>query len=142
MSASAPGRPTYLLDTSALMALIEDEDGAERVERILRHERALIPAVALVEVTYITLQEQDETVADFRYAALTHSAATILWQMDEPTARTAAQLKAAHRISLGDAIIAAYAMRHSAVLVHKDPEFEPLAAMLALEALPYKRRGA
>ena len=66
------------------------------------------------------------------------------WQTVVPAALlTAARLKAGYRISLGDAMIASFALRRGAVLLHKDPEFEPLAvefqrAGMSLDALPYK----
>jgi predicted nucleic acid-binding protein len=41
-------------------------------------------------------------------------------------------------ISLADAIIAAHAVRESAVLMHKDPEYAELSGELPLEALLYK----
>ena len=51
---------------------------------------------------------------------------------------TAARLKALHRVSLADAIIAAIAIRKDAILMHKDPEFDALTGLLKMEALPYK----
>lgn len=62
----------------------------------------------------------------------------ILWDMDESTLLTAAKLKANHRISLADAIIAAFTLRRGAVLMHKDLEFAALAGLLPMEALPFK----
>jgi ribonuclease VapC len=64
--------------------------------------------------------------------------ATILWEADEPILLTAARLKATFHLSLADAIIAAFAIRHDATLVHKDPEYEALAGLVKLESLPYK----
>lgn len=64
---------------------------------------------------------------------------TILWQMDEPTLLTAGRLKANHRVSLADALIAAFTFQHDAILIHKDPEYEAVAGEVSLEALPYKR---
>ena len=58
--------------------------------------------------------------------------------MDEATVLTAAGLKARHHVSLADAIIAAFAIRKGAILMHKDPEFEALEGLLKMEALPYK----
>ena len=130
---------SYLLDTSAILTLLEDEEGAARVEALLRQESILLPFVVLLETYYITLQEQTEDVADRRYALLKQLPATILWDVDEPTLLTAGRLKAAHRLSLADALIAAIALRHRAVLVHKDPEYAVLAATVQLETLPYKR---
>ena len=128
----------YVLDTSALIALIEAEDGADRVRHILARETVDIPCIAVLEMHYITQRELGESEADHRYALLKHTRATILWSFDEPTLLTAARLKANHRISLGDAIVAAFAVRNGATLVHKDPEFESLRDEVRLEALPYK----
>jgi predicted nucleic acid-binding protein len=66
---------------------------------------------------------------------------SILWDMDESTLLTAARLKAERRVSLADAIIAAFAIRKGAVLLHKDPQFDALTELLPLEALPYKSSG-
>ncbi|MHB0981673.1 MAG: PIN domain-containing protein [Thermoleophilia bacterium] len=57
--------------------------------------------------------------------------------MDESTLLTVARLKAMHRLSLADAIIAAFALLGDAVLLHKDPEFGALAGLVPMEALPY-----
>ena len=129
----------YLLDTSAILTLLEDEEGAEREEALLRRETILLPFLVLLETYYITLQEQTEDVADRRYALLKQLPATVLWDVDEPTLLTAGRLKAGHRLSLADALIAALALRHRAILVHKDPEIAALAETVQLEALPYKR---
>lgn len=130
---------SYLLDTSAILTLLEDEEGAARVEELLRQESILLPFLVLLETYYITLQEQTEDVADRRYALLKQLPATILWDVDEPTLLTAGRLKADHRLSLADSLIAAFALRHRAVLVHKDPEYAVLSAAVQLETLPNKR---
>ena len=91
-----------------------------------------------MEVYYLSLRKRGEAEAARRYALFRQCGARVLWEMDEATLITAARLKAGHRLSLADAISAAYAVRQDAVLVHKDPEFEALADDVALEALPYK----
>ena len=60
-----PAAERYLLDTSAVLTLTDQEDGSEKVEELL--DRATggeveveICAVSLMEVYYITLQEQGE----------------------------------------------------------------------------------
>lgn len=128
----------YLLDTSALLTLIEDEAGADRVEDILRREKTILPWVALLEVYYISLQEQGELAADQRLAMLKQVAGTILWQADELILLQAARFKARHRVSFADAIISAFAVQNGAILVHKDPEYEVLTGQVNLETLPYK----
>ena len=131
-------REAYLLDTSALLALIENEEGADRVESIVSGHKAFLPFLALLEVHYITRQERGQGEADRRYALLKQLPGEILWHLDEPVLLTASRFKASHRLSLADAIIAAFALRQNAVLVHKDPEYEALAGEVGLEALPYK----
>ncbi len=126
-----------MLDTSAVLALMENEDGADRVETLLREHEVFVPWPVLMEIYYITLQEADEVAADSRYAMLA-KAATVLWEMNEPTMLAAARLKAAHQISFADALIAACAARLGAILVHKDPEYDALAEEVRLEALPYR----
>ena len=128
----------YLLDTSALLTQIEDEAGADRVEQVLTQDQVVLPWMVLLETYDITQQEQGQAEADRRYALLKQLPATILWEMDEPALLTAARLKATHRLSLADAIIAAFAIRQEAILIPSDPEYEALAGQVRLEALPPK----
>ena len=128
----------YLLDTSAILTLLEDEEGAQRVETLLRQEKVLFPFLALLETYHITLQEQTEDLADQRYALLKQLPEAILWSVDEPTLLIAGRLKAAHRLSLADALIAAFAVQQQATLVHKDPEMAALQGVVKMEILPYK----
>ena len=128
----------YLLDTSALMALLEDEEGAAEVRSLLLDQECLLSAISLVEVAYITQQEKGEDEAHLRYALLTQTGARIIWHLDEASVLTAARLKAKNKISFADAMIAACAVQQNAILVHKDPEFECLARELSLHPLPYK----
>jgi PIN domain. len=118
---------------------MEDEEGADRVEEILHQEEILLPFPVLLEVYYITLQEQSESVADERYAMLRSLGAMEIWQVDEPLLLTAARLKARYRLSFADALIAACAVQYQAVLVHKDPEYEQLADAVPQEPLPYRK---
>ncbi len=90
----------YLLDTSALLTLIEDEAGADRVEQLLTQAEVWLPWLALLEATYITRQERGESEAERRYALIKQLPATLLWEIDEPILLTAARLKADHHLSL------------------------------------------
>ena len=128
----------YLIDTSALLTFIEDEPGSDRVEKVLKDAAILLPWPVLMETYYIILQEKGRAEADRRYALIRQLQVNILWAMDEPILLTAALLKAEHHVSLADAVVAAFAIRNNAVLIHKDPEFEALAGLLRMEALPYR----
>ena len=128
----------YLLDTSAILTLMEGEDGADEVEKILRESEAIVPFPVLLETYYISLQEGSESVADERYAWLRHIPVIEIWSMDEPTLLTAAHIKARFHVSCADALIAAFAVRNQAILVHKDPEFEVMTDRVRQRRLPYK----
>ena len=128
----------YVLDTSALFAFIEDEDGSERVEKLFLQQDCILPWIVILEAIYITQKERGEAEANYRYALLKQLPVRIIWDMDEPVLLTAARIKANYHVSLADAIIAAYTYQHKAILVHKDPEFDSLADQIDLEALPYK----
>jgi predicted nucleic acid-binding protein len=131
-------RKPFLLDTSALFSLLEDEAGADRVEHLFRAEKVYLPWVALLEVHYVSRQERGDDVANGRLALLKKLPVEIIWHHDEPALLQASRFKAENRISLADALIAGLASRLGAVLVHKDPEFEALTDVVDLEALPYK----
>lgn len=135
-------REPMLLDTSALIALMEDEAGAQQVEQAIRQKKTLLPWLVLLEVHYITQQERGRAEADRRFAIAKELPSTILWEIDEPMVLTASRLKAGFHLSLADSLIAAYAIREGATLMHKDPEFEALADQVPLEGLPYKRQSA
>ena len=132
----------FILDTSALLAYIEDEDGAEYAEELLikaesNEVTVYIAFVSLTEVMYITLQEKDEDTARAR-VDLIKSLSCIIEQSSETLNFTAARLKAKNRISLADAYIAALCQERNGVLVHKDPEFENLSPAITQHKLPYK----
>ena len=100
-----------VLDTSAILTLIEDEPGAARVQEILEQGTAVIPWVVLLEAYYISYQERGQDEADLRYALMKRLPVTFDDVLDEPRLLTAGRLKASHRLSLADAIIAAPATR-------------------------------
>ena len=125
----------YLLDSSALLSLIEDAPGANRVEQLLRHEQVLLPWLVLLEVYDLTYREEGEIQADQRLAMLKQLDVDLLMEAGEEVLLTAGRLRASHPISLADSIIAGFAMQHKAVLVHQDPEYESLQGEVRLERL-------
>lgn len=133
-----PASRAFVLDASALFALIADEPGADRVEELLRNERVLLPFVTGLEVYYVTLQERSEDEAERRLVLMHQLPAVWLDRVTREVLVTAGRFKAQHRLSLADALIAGFAAEAGAVLVHKDPEYEALAASVPQERLPYK----
>ncbi|NLO26756.1 MAG: type II toxin-antitoxin system VapC family toxin [Actinobacteria bacterium] len=145
MTETAPAAPEeerpFLLDTSAILTFIEDEEGADHVGEALSRPTTLVPWTVLLETHYITQREQGQAEADRRFALLKQLGLTMLWEVDEPMLLTASRIKAEQRLSFADSIIAAYAIRAGAVLMHKDPEYEALRGSVPMEILPYKVSG-
>lgn len=130
----------FVLDTSALLTLRDDEPGAERVAKLLsltQHGQVQVLAclVSQMELLYRVWRDEGETAGRLAYEQCL--ALPIEWVHESPELlMKAAEFKALHPLSLADAWIAACAALAHATLVHKDPEFSPLA--LAQELLPLK----
>lgn len=127
----------YLLDTSALLALRDDEPGAARVEQLLTEGPPCLACfITLMEVFYRVWKDEGEAAGHEAYTDCL--ALPIQWVHESPALlKRAARVKATHPLSLADAWIAAAALECDATLVHKDPEFERLPG-LKEERLPYK----
>lgn len=131
----------FLLDTSALLALRDDEAGAERVAELLNAAAAGGVVchgcfISLMEILYRVWRDEGEQAGWRAYHGCLdlpvrwiHESASLL--------ETAAGIKATRPLSLGDAWIAAAAVEADAILVHKDPEFESLPDV-PQERLPYR----
>lgn len=122
-----PPRNTFVLDTSALLALRSDEPGADRVEALLLQAkrdqcRLLISFMTRMELLYRVWREEGEEAA--REALRLVDSFAIEWVSCEPDIlETASRFKAQGRLSLADCWIGATAIVREATLVHKDPEF-------------------
>jgi len=134
-----PRKSSYVLDTSAILALRGDEAGADRIEAILRDAaagkaRVLVSFMSRLELLYrISRDEGEESAAE---ALRLLDASGVEWvSCDDEILRRAARLKAAGGLSIADAWIAATALLAGAPLVHKDPEFDPIQG-LAQARLP------
>jgi predicted nucleic acid-binding protein len=123
----------WLLDTSALLALRDNEAGAERVAALLRqaiegHGMVLACFMSRMEVLYRVWKDEDERQARLADAQL--QSLPIRWvAASDPLLERAAAIKACHALSVADAWIAAAARQEGAVLVHKDPEFQAINSL-------------
>lgn len=121
---------TTVLDASALLALLFDEPGAEKIE-ILFNQAAeadkpmLIAAVNWAEVLYKMQRKHGAKGLE----AAQHFERTMpldVAPLDRELAESAAQLKTAHDLGLADAFAAALAKSKKAELVTADTDFKPL----------------
>ena len=133
----------YLLDTSALLALRDNEAGAERVHRIIdaaRKHRAMVYVsfMTRMELLYRIAASEGEEAAAAAIRLL--DALPLHWvSCEPPILAESARLKQRGGLSVADAWIAASAVVSHAVLVHKDPEFTALAD-LSQESLARRPR--
>ena len=127
----------FVLDTSAILAFMTEEKGADTVEKLLSRKgnRLFIPWAVLFEIYYVTWRTRGEREANRRFVLIKELPALILWNIEEPDVLAAARFKAQFQISFADAIIAAAAFRLDAILVHKDPEYEQLTGTIELQSL-------
>jgi predicted nucleic acid-binding protein len=132
---------THLLDTSAWLAHIFDEPGASVVTDLFLDPTA---AVGISAVTLLEAHARIKTVgAGYRYTELVAGYKELLAEIvpaDEGVANRAIELRAAAsgRIPAMDALIAATAAHHHAILVHRDPHFRsiPGDALQQLDLTP------
>ena len=130
----------YLLDTSALLTLRDDEPGSDRVAEVLalaqnRKCECTGCFMSLMELMYRVWRDESEAHANLAYKQCL--ALPITWIHETPELlKAAASVKARYPLSVADAWIAAAAELTGATLMHKDPKFSAVA--LAQELLPLK----
>lgn len=120
----------FLLDTSALLTLRDDEAGAGRVAEVLGlassgKAKCFGCFITLMEIHYRVWRDEDKAAGQLAYRQ--SLALPIEWiSNSESLLAKAAEFKALFPLSIADAWIAACAAEQGAVLLHKDPEFKPL----------------
>jgi PIN domain nuclease of toxin-antitoxin system len=109
-----------VLDAWAVLALLNDEPAAARVERVIAADTAVISWINLGEVIYRAIPRRGES----RTLEAVHAVrrGVRVENVDGDLVTDAARLKAAHRLSYADAFCVATAQRHDAVLYTGDPE--------------------
>jgi len=121
---------TYVLDASALLSLLMNASGANRVDQLLREAFRLksplaISAVNWGEVFYLSWQRHGEQTARQTIADLLRLPIRVV-SVDPPQVLKAGELKAVHKIPYVDCFAAALALQQNATLVTSDRDFEKL----------------
>jgi len=132
----------YLLDTSAILTLWNNEDGADDVEAILRKAESDKVIVYASFMTYMEAYYRIYRVEGIESARAIYAEIGSLpiykIDADEKILLRAGAIKANYSLSIADAWIVASAIEKGAILVHKDPEYEQLKDMVSMIILPYK----
>lgn len=132
-------KPSFLLDSFALLAYLNDEAGRIRVEELLtlaesRKCRIVVCLINLGEVLYITERERGLAMAQ-SVLALVENLPLDSLDASRDLVLDAAHIKAHYAISYADAFAAAAALRENAVVVTGDPEFESIEQLVKVEWL-------
>lgn len=129
------------LDSSAILTLLRGEAGTDTVRELLEQAER---DTRTVFVSTISLSEVISTVARVHGDEAARDDLRLLLEMpvrfESPgieACTAAGWLRARHKLSTADAIIAAQAIAAQAELVHKDPELEAIDG-LPQHKLPYK----
>jgi uncharacterized protein len=131
----------HLLDACALIAYLNDEEGAEKVEELLwqsdkRSGSLLMHEVNLFEVYYGVYRDEDEKLAEETYEKVINLPIRIIRGLRKNAFREAGRLKAIYKVSLADSIALAEAKVRRIPLVTCDHhEFDHLHKMKELEFL-------
>lgn len=119
-----------MLDANAVLNLVEDAGGAERVENLCREATRqgaplLISVVNWGEVFYYMWQRHGEEKARRTIGNLSRLPLDLV-AVDLPQVLKAGEIKAVHKIPYVDCLAAALAETRQAVLVTSDRDFEKL----------------
>jgi ribonuclease VapC len=134
-----PGSTAFVLDSYALLAYLQDEPVASRVEKLLENAgkekcRLFLSMINLGELLYITERRGGVAKAQDTLALIRQLPIEIL-SVDEQTVFAAAHLKASHAISYADCFAVVAAMQENAIIITGDPEFQSVETIVKVEWL-------
>lgn len=129
----------YVLDSYAVLALLGNELGASRVEKLMLQAQSgkielWMSLINLGEVAYII--ERRWGVEKLRaMLAYLEATALLLAEVNKDQVLAAAHFKATYTVAYADAFAIALAKQHTAVLVTGDPEYRQLEHQIDIEWL-------
>jgi len=129
---------SYVFDTSALLTLWNDEEGADFIEHVLRsNAHVYVSFMSYMESRYRLWKNagKEESEEFLRYLDLLPVDRI---NITDPIFEKAVEIKATNSLSVCDSWIIATAIATNSIIVHKDPEFEQVKTIVKLKALPYK----
>ena len=128
-----PPVPHFVLDACAWIAYLNDEEGAERVEKRLIEATQdevvlLMTAVNVCEVYYDCLRAKGVEEADRLLEKVEGLPVEIVRSIDDSLLRSVGKIKVDERVSLGDAFALGFAkLRHAKVMSSDHHEFDAVA---------------
>ena len=132
-------RKRSLLDSFAVLAWVQNEQGADRVEALLtqaqrRRTPLFLNVINLGEVYYRLARHHGHPTAREIIRQL-EVLPLQLYPCDQVLALEAAKIKADYPIAYADAIAVATALKESAIVVTGDPEFRQVEHLVTIDWL-------
>jgi predicted nucleic acid-binding protein len=129
----------FVLDSFALLAYLQHESIASRIEKLLEDTekekyRLLLSIINLGGILYITERRSGLIKAQDALALIRQLPIEIL-PADEPIVFAAAHVKANHTISYADSFVAAIGIQENAKVITADPEFRSVEHIVEVEWL-------
>lgn len=126
----------YVLDSYALLAHFEDEEGGAEVRKILKAAQAgktklFLSVINFGEIYYNTCRERGQDKAE-EVRFITEQLPITVVIADADITMEAARLKGAHAVAYADCFAAALAQRKKAKVVTGDPEFKKFGAAVPI----------
>lgn len=131
----------YLLDACAVIAYLNDEEGADKIEGLLwesdqRSKVLFLHEVNLHEVYYGVYRDEGEQLAEETYNRVVNLPIKIVAGLKKNVFKEAGRLKAIYKVSLADSIALAVAKVRRIPLVTCDHhEFDPIQEKNELDFL-------
>ena len=118
-----------LLDSYALLAYLNEEDGFEKVRNVLANaQKSSIPVLMnelnVGETYYILYRKRGHEQAEYFLDTVLAGLPISMISNDFDAVISAANIKARHAISFADCFAVATAQRENAVILTGDPEFK------------------
>ena len=129
-----------LLDSFALLAYLNQEDGFDKVRRLLADaQKSSLPVLMnemnVGETYYIIHRKRGHEQAEYFLGPILTGLPISVISNDFNSVISAAKIKAQHAISFADCFAVATAQRENAVILTGDPEFKNVAKLVEIDWL-------
>ena len=129
---------SVVLDACALIAYLNGEEGADHVETLfLSGKQVQMSCVNLLEVAYDAIKaNQNPDAAEELMEEIAKLPISVIWDVPREVFLEASRLKASYRISLADAVAAAFSRICKGQLATSDHhEFDHLVSIKEVDVL-------
>ncbi len=131
-----------LLDSYALLAYLNKEDGFEKVRNVLANAQesglpVLMNELNVGETYYILYRKRGQEQAEYFLDTVLAGLPLSMISNDFNAVVSASKIKAQHALSFADCFAVATAQRENAVILTGDPEFKNVEKLVKIDWLDF-----